>query len=170
MLRIFVRYNSRHGNRRILNSTDQVYQDCTQNSGHCPYSMFYFHRMCLEKRVKIFMSMPNKFSQILKAVRQRLTLHSVTFAGCFTSFSRKSIVTSVSAMSRYPITFFISATLWTRKVAIKSVETRNAFLTTQDRITVLTIFTSQTTVFAISISFTQFAVRSTVARQAVSTS
>lgn len=60
MLRIFVRYNSRHGNRRILNSTDQVYQDCTQNSGHFPYSMFYFHRMCLEKRVKIFISMPNK--------------------------------------------------------------------------------------------------------------
>lgn len=77
MLRIFVRYNSRHGNCRILNSTDQVYQDCTQNSGHCPYSMFYFHRMCLEKRVKIFMSMTNKFSQILRAVRQRLTLHSV---------------------------------------------------------------------------------------------
>lgn len=82
MLRIFVRYNSRHGNRRILNSTDQVYQDCTQNSGHCPYSMFYFHRMCLEKRVKIFMSMPNKFSQILMAVRQRLTLHSVTVYLC----------------------------------------------------------------------------------------
>lgn len=170
MLRIFVRYNSRHGNRRILNSTDQLYQDCTQNSVHCPCGMFYFHRMCLEKRVKIFMSMPNKFSQILRAVRQRLTLHSVTFAGCFTSFSPKSVVTPVSAMSRYPITFLISATVWTRKVAIKSVETRNAFLATQDRITVLTIFTSQITVFAISISFTQFAVRSTVARQAVSTS
>lgn len=76
MLRIFVRYNSRHGNRRILNSMDQFYQDCTQNSGHYPYGMFYFHRTCLEKRVKIFMSMTNKFSQILKAVRHRLTLHS----------------------------------------------------------------------------------------------
>lgn len=76
MLRIFVRYNSRHGNRMILNSTDQVYQDCTQNSGHCIYGMFYFHRMCLEKRVKIFMSMTNKFSQILKAVRHSLALHS----------------------------------------------------------------------------------------------
>lgn len=76
MLRIFVRYNSRHGNRRILNSTDQFYQDCTQNSGRYPYGMFYFHRTCLEKRVKIFMSMTNKFSQILKAVRHRLTLHS----------------------------------------------------------------------------------------------
>lgn len=170
MLRIFVCYNSRNGNRRILNSTDQIYQDCTQNSVHCPCGMFYFHRMCLEKRVKIFMSVTKNFFQILKAVRHRLTLHSVTFAGCFTSFSPKSVVTPVSAMSRYPITFLISATLWTWKVAIKSVETRNAFLTTQDRITVLTIFTSQTTVFAISISFTQFAVRSTVARQAVSTS
>lgn len=76
MLRIFVCYNSRNGNRRILNSTDQIYQDCTQNSVHCPCGMFYFHRMCLEKRVKIFMSVTKFFFQILKAVRHRLTLHS----------------------------------------------------------------------------------------------
>lgn len=165
MLRIFVRYNSRHGNRRILNSTDQVYQDCTQNSGHCPYSMFYFHRMCLEKRVKIFMIFPN-----FEGGSSKVDVTQCYLCRVFNKFLPKSVVTPVSTMSRKAITFFISAILWTRMVAIKSVETRNTFLTTQDRITVLTIFTSQTTVFAISISFTQFAVRSTVARQAVSTS
>lgn len=50
MLRIFVRYNFRHGNRRILNNRDQFYQEYTQNSDHLTYDMFYFHRMCLKKK------------------------------------------------------------------------------------------------------------------------
>lgn len=79
MLRIFVRYNFRHGNRRILNSRDQFYQEYTQNSDHFPYDMFYFHRRCLEKKPSSVCFINDKFSQILNAVRFWLTLHSYLY-------------------------------------------------------------------------------------------
>lgn len=171
MLRIFVRYNFRHGNRRILNNRDQFYQEYTQNSDHFPYDMFYFHRMCLKKKNQfcIFYQWQTNFPKF----RMRFVIgwrYIVTFTWCFTSFSQKSVVTSIAAMSRNSITCLISATSWAWKVAINSEETRNAFLTTQDRITVLTISTSQTTVFTISIFNTQFTIRPVVAKHAVSTS